>query len=165
MGIKSSRPKPDLVNFNKNGFSGINGKIKNSFITVIDGDTFDVVVKISTNQLKTPRQVIVNRRTVNRPIIEVINNKNVIFNISLRCRLNGIDTPEKNTIKGIETIDYVKKLLETFKKWSFSLEKNDKYGRTLINLFFKKNNNWINLTFHLIELGYGVSYNGGKKIL
>ncbi len=163
MGIKSSRIKPELAIFNKNGLSGIHGKIKNSFISIIDGDTFDLTIKLSTRQLSRPREMLVNRRSVSRPIIQVINNKNVEFNTCQRCRLLGIDTPEKNTPNGLEAIEYVKNLLTCYKKWYYSFEKNDKYGRILTVLSFKNKDKWENLASHLIDKQYGVFYNGGKK--
>jgi endonuclease YncB( thermonuclease family) len=82
-----------------------------------------------------------------------------------KCRLLGIDTPEIRTknIKekehAIKARDYLRsKILHQIVK--IECFDFDKYGRLLIKVLDHKN---IDITYHLIEQGFGVHYTGGTK--
>ena len=81
------------------------------------------------------------------------------------CRLNGIDTPEirtkcdKEKSYGILVRDELRKMINK-KVVNVICHELDKYGRLLITVTTKDElhvNNW------LIEKGYALKYDGGKK--
>ena len=94
------------------------------------------------------------------------------FDISLskRIRLAGIDAPESRTTNlkekalGLETKEWLKKTLEGAKDIIIKTEKPDsteKYGRIIGHLFI--NDQETSLNNQMIDEGYALAYEGGKK--
>ena len=94
------------------------------------------------------------------------------FDISLskRIRLAGIDSPESRTTNlkekalGLESKEWLKKTLEGAKDIIIKTEKPDsteKYGRIIGHLFI--NDQETSLNNQMIEEGYALAYEGGKK--
>jgi micrococcal nuclease len=94
------------------------------------------------------------------------------FDISLtkRIRLAGIDSPESRTTNlkekalGLETKEWLKKTLEDAKDILIKTEKPDsteKYGRIIGHLFI--NDQETSLNNQMIDEGYALEYEGGKK--
>jgi micrococcal nuclease len=94
------------------------------------------------------------------------------FDISLtkRIRLAGIDSPESRTTNlkekalGLETKEWLKKTLEDAKDILIKTEKPDsteKYGRIIGHLFI--NGQETSLNNQMIDEGYALAYEGGKK--
>jgi len=85
---------------------------------------------------------------------------NIFFKVSIR--IDGIDTPEKNTPEG----KLVKAYSEAwFKTGNFTLNSKelDKYGRVLGTISKTENNTTIEYSQHMISQGYARVYNGEKK--
>jgi micrococcal nuclease len=89
----------------------------------------------------------------------------------IKCRLNGIDTPEIRTkngsekLKGFISRDWLKDRILN-KTIYIKCGKFDKYGRLLGDFYYTKNdmNTNINcINAKMIELGLGYKYDGGKK--
>jgi micrococcal nuclease len=94
------------------------------------------------------------------------------FDISLekRIRLAGIDAPESRTTNlkekalGLESKEWLKKALEGAKDILIKTELPDsteKYGRIIGHLFI--NGQDTSLNNQMIEEGYALAYEGGKK--
>ena len=94
------------------------------------------------------------------------------FDISLskRIRLAGIDAPESRTTNlkekalGLESKEWLKKTLEDAKDILIKTEKPDsteKYGRIIGHLFI--NDQETSLNNQMIDEGYALAYEGGKK--
>ena len=94
------------------------------------------------------------------------------FDISLskRIRLAGIDAPESRTTNlkekalGLESKEWLKKSLEGAKDILIKTEKPDsteKYGRIIGHLFI--NGQDTSLNNQMIDEGYALAYEGGKK--
>ena len=94
------------------------------------------------------------------------------FDISLtkRIRLAGIDSPESRTTNlkekalGLESKEWLKKSLEGAKDIIIKTEKPDsteKYGRIIGHLFI--NGQETSLNNQMIDEGYALAYEGGKK--
>ena len=77
----------------------------------------------------------------------------------VRLRLNGLDTPEKNTELGKTVAAFVKSELEG-KDIVISTLKPDKYGRYLVEI----TKDGASFNKMLIDKGYAHPYDGGKKI-
>jgi len=77
-------------------------------------------------------------------------------------RLSRVDTPEvRGTEKaeGIKVREYVKALIldkEVILKTE--QDKKGKYGRYLAEVFFEREGKWINLSDHLLEIGFAKLY-------
>lgn len=94
--------------------------------------------------------------------------------IKSSCRLLGIDTPEmkgNQKDKAIIARDYIKSRVLN-KVIPVDFGKNDKYGRPIVTLYcsdYEKQH--ASRSFHnsinqeMIDKGYAVSYDGGKKTL
>lgn len=85
---------------------------------------------------------------------------NIFFKVSIR--IDGIDTPEKNTPEG----KLVKAYSENwFKIGYFTLNSKelDKYGRVLGTISKTEKNTSIDYSQHMISEGYARVYNGEKK--
>lgn len=110
------------------------GNNKNKYygqiLRVIDGDTFEALIELG-------------------------------FSVTQKfcVRLNGIDTPEKNTEKGKQAREFVKNLIEN-KTVIFQDEGSEKYGRALANVMLLDGTD---LTNFLIEKNIGIEYHGEKK--
>ena len=94
------------------------------------------------------------------------------FDISFtkRIRLAGIDAPESRTTNlkekalGLESKEWLKKTLEGAKDIIIKTEKPDsteKYGRIIGHLFI--NGQETSLNNQMIDEGYALAYEGGKK--
>lgn len=107
-------------------------------VKVYDGDTIKVVGKLQ----------------------EIFNGESRVYNI----RICGIDTPEIKTKNekekelGIKTRDYLSDMILD-KEVKVCFKECDKYGRFLADIYIGD----INITEHLVDLGYAHTYDGGKK--
>ena len=105
---------------------------------VVDGDTVDVIIDLGFGLSKKER-----------------------------CRIAGIDTPEKRTrdLKekkyGIEATEFMTELLDKAENLIVRTEKDGKYGR-MLGWFYCDNVNG-SLNNLMIEAGYAWSYDGGTK--
>ena len=105
---------------------------------VVDGDTVDVIIDLGFGLSKKER-----------------------------CRIAGIDTPEKRTrdLKekkyGIEATNFMTELLDKAENLIVRTEKDGKYGRMLG--WFYCDNVEGSLNNLMIEAGYAWSYDGGTK--
>ena len=99
-------------------------------LRVIDGDTFEVLVELGFG----------------------VSQK---FNV----RLDGIDTPETSTTKGIRAKEYVRDLIEG-KSVILKDAWAEKYGRARAKVELMDGTD---LTQFLIEKNIGIEYHGGKK--
>ena len=105
---------------------------------VVDGDTVDVIIDLGFGLSKKER-----------------------------CRIAGIDTPEKRTrdLKekkyGIEATECMTGLLDKAENLIVRTEKGGKYGR-MLGWFYCDNVNG-SLNNLMIEAGYAWSYDGGTK--
>ena len=105
---------------------------------VVDGDTVDVIIDLGFGLSKKER-----------------------------CRIAGIDTPEKRTrdLKekqyGIEATEFMTELLDKAENLIVRTEKDGKYGRMLG--WFYCDNVEGSLNNLMIEAGYAWSYDGGTK--
>jgi micrococcal nuclease len=99
-------------------------------ISVVDGDTFDIMIDLGFEVLQ-----------------------------KFRVRLDGIDTPEKNTEEGKAAKQFVKDLIEN--KYVLVTDVgNEKYGRARAKINLETGED---LTEYLIERNIGIEYHGGKK--
>jgi endonuclease YncB( thermonuclease family) len=105
---------------------------------VVDGDTVDVIIDLGFGLSKKER-----------------------------CRIAGIDTPEKRTrdLKekkyGIEATEFMTELLDKAENLIVRTEKDGKYGR-MLGWFYCDNIDG-SLNNLMIEAGYAWSYDGGTK--
>lgn len=76
-----------------------------------------------------------------------------------RLRLNGIDTPEKNTPLGKALKEYLAKLIEG-KIVKITVTKPDKYGRYLATVYL---NSDVSINEQLISAGLAKAYHGKSK--
>lgn len=74
----------------------------------------------------------------------------------MKCRLYGVDTPEKNTSEGLTAKTWVENWFSTTPNFKFTAKGWDKYGRLLISIG--------DLAELLIREGLAKSYFGGTKI-
>jgi micrococcal nuclease len=83
--------------------------------------------------------------------------------LTQKCRLSGINAPEKNTQAGKDAKKYIESLLavgdsiviKTYK------DEKEKYGRYLAVLFLPNSQVSVNQT--MIDAGHAVPYNGEKR--
>jgi len=101
-----------------------------NIVRVIDGDTFEVLIELGFNVTQ-----------------------------KFHVRLDGIDTPEKNTPEGVKAKEYVRNLIEN-KKVTLTDEGHDKYGRARAKIILEDGKD---LTQFLIENHIGKEYHGEKK--
>jgi endonuclease YncB( thermonuclease family) len=107
-----------------------NNKYIAEVINVVDGDTFDAVVSLGFG------------------VIQVF-----------RVRLDGVDTPEMSTQKGIIAREFLEDLILNKTIILFDAGK-EKYGRARARV---KLVDGTDLTEKLIEQKIGIAYDGGKK--
>ena len=113
-------------------------------------------------------------------IVEVLDGDTIVCDVDMgfktqikemKFRLFGIDTPELSTDKGKEVKDLVTKLLpvgceitiETIKIKKTGVEKLEKFGRYLANVFVEGQKESINDM--LVREKLAVAYFGRKKII
>lgn len=107
-----------------------NNKYIAEVINVVDGDTFDAVISLGFG------------------VVQVF-----------RVRLDGVDTPELSSSKGIMAREFLENLI--LNKTIILLDAGkEKYGRARAKV---KLPDGTDLTEKLIEHKIGVSYDGGKK--
>lgn len=99
-------------------------------LTVIDGDTFEMMIDLGFGVTQ-----------------------------KFHVRLDGIDTPEVSTTKGIQVKEFVRNLIEG-KSVFVTDEGAEKYGRARAKIELPDGTD---LTEFLIESKVGVEYHGGKK--
>lgn len=84
-----------------------------------------------------------------------------------RVRINGIDTPEKNSSDplekkmGHEATEFVESWVKKQKKFRIKTYKDDKYGRLLADVY-GDNDEFLNE--QMVNLGYAWRYDGGTKV-
>ncbi len=79
--------------------------------------------------------------------------------IQRKCRLNGIDAPERSTEAGQLVADVVKRALVGFAKVEWSSHRIDKYGRSLGDLITDGKP----FSAFLLDNGFVKSYHGETK--
>ena len=98
--------------------------------SVIDGDTYEILINLGFGVVQ-----------------------------KFHVRLDGIDTPEKNTQKGLLAKEYVRGIIEG--KTVFLTDSGaEKYGRARASITLP---NGKDLTEHLIEQNIGIEYHGEAK--
>jgi micrococcal nuclease len=107
-----------------------NNKYYGQVVRVIDGDTFEILVELGFK--------VTQKFTV---------------------RLDGIDTPEKNTEEGKSAKEYVKNLIEG-KSVILTDAGSEKYGRARAKVSLMDGTD---LTNFLIEHNIGIEYHGERK--
>jgi micrococcal nuclease len=115
----------------------------------------------------TKKTFIYNVSTIERVIdgdsVEVVLDLgfNIFYKVSIR--IEGIDTPEKNTPEGKLVKTYAE---NWFKTGSFVVNSKelDKYGRVLGTISRTDKNGSTDYSQHLITEGYARAYKGEKKI-
>ncbi len=101
------------------------------FVTrVIDGDTFEVLIELGFGVTQ-----------------------------KFKVRLDGIDTPETSTQKGMAAKEFVRNLIEN-KYVTLTDEGSEKYGRARASVELPDGKD---LTEYLIESKIGIEYHGEKK--
>jgi endonuclease YncB( thermonuclease family) len=120
-------------------------------IRVIDGDTMDLSVKLSV------RALLPNTCCMARCLTA---------HIKIRCRLEGIDTAEKNTDVGKKTKEFVQEFLHN-KRLRCCISKHEKYGRSLGTLFIRSGvlcfGKDSSVNQYLLDNRMAVAYDGGSK--
>lgn len=105
---------------------------------VVDGDTLDVVIDVGFGMF-----------------------------CKQRVRVNGIDTPEKNSTDlqekkmGQEATEFVESWVRKQKKLRIKTYKDDKYGRLLADIYGDGDEF---LNEQMVKLGFAWKYDGGTKI-
>lgn len=105
---------------------------------VVDGDTLDVVIDVGFGMF-----------------------------CKQRVRVNGIDTPEKNSTDlqekkmGQEATEFVESWVRKQKKLRIKTYKDDKYGRLLADIYGDAGES---LNEQMVKLGFAWKYDGGTKI-
>lgn len=97
---------------------------------VLDGDTFEVMIELGFGVTQ-----------------------------KFHVRLDGIDTPEISTQKGLKVKEFVRNLIEG-KMVTLKDQGAEKYGRARASVELPDGKD---LTEYLIESNLGVEYHGGKK--
>lgn len=84
--------------------------------------------------------------------------------ITMRCRMDGINAPEKNTIAGKEAKAYLTEFLTEFPNVVVKTikDRKEKYGRYLVRIYIVDSN--IDVNQRLIDTGHAVEYHGEKRI-
>lgn len=144
--------------------SGIEGEAK--IIRVIDGDTVEVALFVQLEDLCKARPV-GKKKLLQSPIFTL--NREAIFLTKVKCRLNGIDTAEKNTAQGKKAKELMELQYTSLNNIVYLVASGfDKYGRLLVDLYTNSkkmvliNNHLINYVDpHLGKLAE--PYFGGTK--
>lgn len=103
---------------------------RGTVITIIDGDTYEVLITLGFGVIQ-----------------------------KFHVRLDGIDTPEKNTEKGLIAKEYVRGLIEG-KTLLLTESGPEKYGRARASITLPDGRD---LTTFLIEQNIGIEYHGEAK--
>jgi len=107
---------------------------------VVDGDTVDLVLDLGFSLYKKER-----------------------------CRVAGIDTPESRTrdlrekAYGKEATAFLEGVLKNAEELVVRTSKDGKYGRMLGTILAKNGDSIVNVNELMVEAGYAVAYDGGKK--
>ena len=98
-----------------------------------------ILILSSCNEREMPNQVAssLDDGYLNAAHIIVIDGDTVRFSDE-KIRLNGIDSPESNQKGGKEATAYLKKLLSETASVKLKSHKKDRYGRTIADLYNKK---------------------------
>ena len=153
-------PNINTTEYKKFDLNGIDG---NFYVeSVYDGDTITIIIPIKSHiyNMKSENSIDLNSDT---------NKTNTIYFNKVKIRLFGIDTPEikprknipnreKHIQKAKEARDFLSNLILNKIVKIVSIQ-NDKYGRTLANIY----SNNICLNDLMIEKGYAKKYDGGTK--
>ena len=105
-------------------------KYYGQIIRVIDGDTFEAIIELGFGVVQ-----------------------------KFCIRLNGIDTPQKNTDKGRKAKEFVRQLIET-KQVIITDAGSEKYGRALASIQLMDGTD---LTKFLLDKQIGIEYDGKRK--
>ncbi len=108
--------------------------------------------------------------TISLPLIQILtdNYENKTEYYYFKCRLAGIDTPEKRTKNDKEkfwskkAITYLENILNEDRIEYLHLHEFDKYGRLLVTIY-NTNNNDISINDLLVNGGYAYKYSGKTK--
>lgn len=86
------------------------------------------------------------------------------IHITMKCRLSGINAPEKNTQAGKEAKKYIESLLSVGDEITIKTYKDEKekYGRYLAVLFIPSST--ISVNQMMIDAGHAKEYNGEKRV-
>ena len=108
--------------------------------------------------------------TISLPLISILTNnyENKTEYYSFKCRLAGIDTPEKRTKNdkekfwSKEAIKYLENILNEDRIVYLHLHEFDKYGRLLVTIY-NACNSVISINNLLVSSGYAYKYSGKTK--
>jgi micrococcal nuclease len=83
--------------------------------------------------------------------------------IKMKCRLSGINAPEKNTPEGKDAKAFLARLLMGYDEIIIKTYKDEKekYGRYLAVLYLPDNS--VSLNQQMIDAGHAKPYNGEKR--
>lgn len=84
--------------------------------------------------------------------------------ITQKCRLSGINAPEKNTQAGKNAKKYIESLLKVGDEIVIKTYKDEKekYGRYLAVLYIPTSD--VSVNQMMIDAGHAVEYNGEKRV-
>ena len=157
--IKEDEKTVDFIKQDNYKQFNMDGLIRNCYVnSIYDGDTIRIIIPMEIN--------IHNFKNENKILLS---DKTDIINYELKCRLDGIDTPEmKPLLNTPNREEHIKKahLSKDFlsneilhKVVTINFLPNDKYGRVLVIIY----KNEVNINNLMITKGFANPYDGGKK--
>lgn len=157
--------KNNCVFFSLEGVNSV-GKI----VDVYDGDTITVILPLCHILFKdifTEKDIVEKLKEVHRANFNEVSVLNKMFK-AFKCRLAGIDTPEKRTRNKAErewsenATRYLKGILHPSGIHHFHIHGADKYGRLLVDVY-KYKDDVATINNQMIISGYAYAYDGRSR--
>lgn len=103
------------------------------------------------------------RKVVDGDTIDLLVDLGCDVALKMRCRLNGVNAPEKNTPEGKAALAWMKEQLPVGNEVVVQTikDKKEKYGRYLAEVFLPEQEQSLNET--LLQNGYGKEYHGEAR--
>lgn len=159
-----------LCPFHLTGVTG-EGKVTR----IIDGDTIELLVYVPLKEIGRLQPMGRRKIPLAAALVTASSPSNGAsldegFFTILKCRLDGVDFAEKNTLQGREGTRLMTELYAESKNYvHYIIGKQDKYGRYLVRLYNHPNRHpesYLNSRYVDVETSVGVvavSYGGGTK--